>query len=133
MTQYGKAAIKAAELVRDGDMSPQEAWKKAICIYTKSKSSQKKVCPRNTFLGLCEAGMIIGVDPGEYGAGKKCKNFAIEAVGILREEPTLSANKTKLWEKVMEKIHGDTSKSQNGQMDVVTALWPDWIRNDGNR
>lgn len=136
MCQYGKAAIKAAELVRDGDMSPRDAWQEAICIFTKSESSQDKPCPRNAFLGLCEEGMIKGVDPGEYGAGKKNKAYATKAVEILRKEPTLSVNKTKLWKRVkivMTESGEETSKCQEGRMDVVTALWPKWIRNGGNR
>ena len=134
MTQYGKAAIKAAELRRDDvDMSPQNAWKEAVSIFTDSTSSQKKVCPRNTFLGLCEAGMIIGVDPGEYCAGERCKAFAIRSVEILRDDRTLSDNKKELWKKVMKELGEDTSKSENDRMDVVISLWPDWIRNGGNR
>ena len=123
MCQNGKAAIKAVKLVRDNGETPQDAWQKAICIFTKSKSSRDKSCPRNAFLGLCEEGMIKGVDPSEYGAGKKCKKFAIKAVEILREEPTLSLNMTKLWKKVMENLGEDTSKSQASRMGVVTALW----------
>ncbi len=132
MCQYGKAAVKAVEFRNDGERL-QSAWEKAISEYTTSELSRDKGCPRNAFLGLCEEGMIKGVDPGDYGAGEKSKGFAIRAVQILREEPTLSLNMTKLWKKVMENLGEDTSKSQASRMGVVTALWPKWIKNGGNR
>ncbi len=123
MGQNGKAAIKAVKLVVDEDMSPQDAWEKAICEYTTSELSRDKGCPRNAFLGLCEEGMIIGVDSGKYDAGKKNKAYATEAVRILQRDKSQINNKTKLWKKVMKKLGEETSKSQNGQMDVVISLW----------
>ncbi len=123
MGQYGKAAIKAAGLVAGQKTTPQDAWKKAIRKSTASESSQKKPCPRSVFLGLCEGGMIDGVDSGEYDAGEKNKAYAIEAVRILQKDKSQIKNKTKLWKKVMKELGEETSKSQNNQMDVVTSLW----------
>jgi len=121
MGQYGKAALEAVRLVVDENMTPKDAWETAICKYTDSESSQKKSCPQNAFLGLCAEGMIRGIPSVSYNAGPKNKEYAIEAVRILRKDPTLSANKTVLWKRVMNKCH--KSISHDGQMDVVTSLW----------
>ena len=119
MGQNGKAALEAVKSVVYRNMTPKDAWETAICKYTDSESSQKKTCPLNAFLGLCEEGMIRGISgtlPGFYKAGKKNKAYAVRAVEILREEPTLSVNKKVLWKRVTRITH-------NGQMDVVTSLW----------
>lgn len=123
MCQYGKAAIIAVGLVKDNGETPQGAWKKAIRECTDSDSSQDEKCPRYAFLGLCEEGMIVGIDSGEYGAGKKNKAYATKAVELLRRKPFLSVNEKELWKRVMRDLGEKTTKSYNSQMHVVTALW----------
>ena len=63
MNKYGRAAVDAVVIIKDGHLSdPIAAWEKAMqTIFSKGTASQKKRCPRNTFLGLCEDGMINGV------------------------------------------------------------------------
>ena len=46
----------------------------------------------------------------------KNKQYAIDAVQILRKQPELSSYPRQLWDKV-------GTVSPNGQIDVVTALW----------
>lgn len=118
--QYGKVAVEAVKLVllvlEEGIESPIDAWEKAASKIIKSQSSQKKSCPKNAFLGLCEKGMIRGIKGGSYNAGQKNKKYAIKAVKILRKQPELSEDKKALWAEVSDKSHED-------QMDVVISLW----------
>lgn len=132
MGRYGKAAIEAAGLLKSGRIAELGgAWEKAICqVSNKGTSSHRKGCPRNAFLGLCEAGKIKGVRPGNYTKSKKNKKYAVKAVEILQKNSALCSNKSKLWRKVMEKIGEKISKSHNGQMDVVVSLWKDWINSN---
>jgi len=94
--KYGIVAIEAANLAANGKMNPKDAWEKACDVVwpdkTKNKSCREKPCPKNTFLGLCEDGMIKDIDKGEYyraKADKLNKKYAIKAVKILRENPEL--------------------------------------------
>lgn len=121
MNKYGQAAIESVKLVHAQQASnPTEAWDVATSqIFGKGTSSQEKSCPRNTFLGLCDDGLIKGVQPGKYTNSKKNKQYAIDAVKILREQPDLVSDPSGLWKIVMQ---GD-EKVSNHQMDVVTALW----------
>lgn len=80
-----------------------------------------KGCPRAAFLGLCEAGAVVGIKPGKYGAPRNGKNarYALNALGILQASPIACYDKQKLWAKATapEKLR------ENQQMDVVIALW----------
>ena len=55
--KYGKTAINAVEYYKIFNC-PIEAWEKAAKQTFESKSSQEKSCPKSTFLGLCEEGLI---------------------------------------------------------------------------
>ena len=121
MNKYGQAAVEAVKLIHNQEVSsPVEAWEMTTSqIFSRGTSSQKKGCPRNAFLGLCEDGLVKGVQPGKYTTSKKNKQYAIDAVEILREQPGLVGDPASLWKIVMR---GD-SKIANYQMEIVTALW----------
>ena len=120
---YGLAAIKAA---KEGE-NAIEVWEKAVKELFKSKDSQDKPCPRNAFLGLCEAGCVKGIEVGLYFKRAKPnfnKQYAINAVKTLKEYPNLS--RKELWIKV--KVNLDLgNKTHNSQMDVVLALWDEGL------
>lgn len=121
MSAYGKAALRAAELLRRGafDM-PQDAWRAAISEqYSHSASAQAKGCPRSAFLGLCSSGAISGVPAGDYTRSKKNKYYALRAVEILQAPPLLANNHADLWAEVIGAAH----KTPNHQMEIVTSLW----------
>ena len=63
MGKYGEAAIRSIELITESSHdSPVSAWNQATSeIFGKGSSSQKKGCPRNAFIGLCESGLVKGV------------------------------------------------------------------------
>jgi hypothetical protein len=121
MSKYGDAAIKATRFLLTGQSnSPPEAWSSAVRgIFPESISSQQKGCPKTTYLGLCEEGLIKGVPPGKYTRSSKNKCYAIDAVKLLKQEPTLADDQEMLWSKV---VKGER-KNPNNQMDVVILLW----------
>ena len=121
MGKYGEAAVKAVKLLGSGKVeSPREAWEKVtIEIFGGKTSGQRKGCPRDAFLGLCEEGLVKGIPAANYTKSKKNKGYAIKAVQILKEKPELAYDQNELWIKVLEKA----DKVHNQQMDVVTALW----------
>ena len=125
MSQYGSVAIKAIQMYTDGFVkTPQDAWMKAAGeIIGEGTYGQEKGCPKNAFLGLCEEGIVKGIPGGRYTRSKKNKEYALNAIRILKRSPGLVENKSALWNRVMAGVE----KSHNGQMDVVTALWDEGL------
>ncbi|MGH9431517.1 MAG: DUF6979 family protein [Terriglobia bacterium] len=119
MGQYGNAAIRATELVSENPaLSTQDAWDAAIKECSDCIESQKKVCPRKAYLGLCEAGVVRGIQSGGF-AGKSANGeYAVRAYELLLSDPSLVKNKGLLWRSV-----NANAKHENGQMDVVISLW----------
>jgi hypothetical protein len=119
--KYGEAAIAAVQLVATGQAKhPPDAWDAAVKrFFPGSPSSQNKGCPRGAFLGLCESGVVKGVVSGSYTRSKLNKQYALDAVGLLRNSPHLVGDPETLWQRVI----GPVTKVENSQMDVVLALW----------
>lgn len=119
--KFGLVALKAVELgICGGNLV--EAWNAAtVEIFPESLSSQRKGCPRSTFLGLAEAGLIIGIAPGNYTKSQLNKRYALNSYAVLRNNGEYAANPKALWLVVME-LEG-VVKAYNHQMDVVVALW----------
>ena len=126
MGSYGKVAVRAAALIRDGKFrSPAEAWASAAReLLPHSESSQDKSCPRGAFLGLCDEGLVAGVPAGSYTRSPANKSYAVRAAGLLRTSPELAAQgPTLLWDRVVP----GGAKRHNGQMDVVLGLHADGL------
>jgi len=121
MNDYGKAAIEAVKLYTNKEStSPWDARSEATArIFGPGTSSQKKGCPRDTFLGLCQTGQIKGIPSGSYTRSKKNKQYSLDAVAILKRNPALATNPIALWKQVLQ---GD-SKVHNHQMNLVISLW----------
>ncbi len=120
MSEYGVAAVKAVELYIRGGTLPRQAWERVtIDIFGEGTSSQTKGCPRDAFLGLCEEGMIKDIPAGTYTHSQKNRKYAVDAVMILMQVPSLASHPAALWNKVI----GDQEKAHNQQMSVVIALW----------
>lgn len=121
MGKYGKSAIIATKLLKAGkESNPVTAWECAVAeVFPESESSRKKGCPKSTFLGLCEEGLVAGVGSGEYTNSKKNKGYAKKSLRLLIAKPDLATNTKKLWELVLE----GEKKQHNQQMDVVISLW----------
>ncbi len=120
MNKYGQSALRAVELIRNKHIAePRQAWEKAtVEIFGDGSPSQQKSCPRGTFLGLCEEGMVKGFPAGDYCTSLKNKTYAVTAVKLLKQNDECLNNKNDLWRKAV----GDY-KAHNNQMDVVIALW----------
>ena len=108
MGQFGKAAVKAVEIIEnDKTKTPQEAWLAGISHFSTSAEVIKKGCPKNTFLSLCETGVVKGVPEGSYTRANENKNYALKAISLLRSNSNLNG----------------LEKKKDGQTDVITSLW----------
>jgi hypothetical protein len=117
MSIYGECAIRATKkLTANTCKNPMDAWNLAISELTDSRSVRDKSCPRNAFLGLCEAGLIRGVERGRSTKTTKNKEYALNALQVLRQNPR-PFKPLELWQNIGNRI------AHNGQMDVVLALW----------
>jgi hypothetical protein len=121
MRSYGEVTIRAIHLFTIGLVgSPKEAWSRAAGeIFGAGTSSARKGCPQNAFLGLCEEGLVKGIPGGQYTRSLKNKQYALDAIAVLRRNPELATDPDALWNSVM----GNERKTHNCQMDVVVALW----------
>ena len=119
--KYPEIALCAVDqLQKNADIKPSEAWNKAAYIfYPKSEAARKKSCPRSSFLGLCEKGLVCGVRPGSYleKGREENKKDAIKGLELLRQNCSLSKiSERELWKKISQKTY-------NHQMHVVFALF----------
>ncbi len=106
---------------RKNKLSPKDAWCKITDEFFKEKKTMKqKGCPKDTFLGLCEEGLIKGIPKGEYTRSKENKKYGLIGLQILKSYPNID-NAHELWNKVMKKL--EKNINHNNQMDVVLALW----------
>ncbi|MGH8427419.1 MAG: DUF6979 family protein [Bryobacteraceae bacterium] len=121
MPKYGEAAVAAAQMVSRGRVKhAPDAWEAAVKqIFPDRLASQRKGCPRGTFLGLCESGLVKGVPGGSYTRARLNKQYAVDAVQLLRERPALANDPDQIWHLVI----GRGTKVENSQMDVVVTLW----------
>ncbi len=104
MELYGKA------------LTPAERWQDAVKkLYPTAIAARKKKAPREAFLGLCEAGLVKGIVAGSYGAPGRNKDYAVEAVRLLKAGTHQTVSQ--LWTAVSDGVE------HVSQMDVVLALW----------
>lgn len=115
---YGDSAILATKLFSDKNSAdPCEAWIKATNLVITHQSTRDKGCPKSTFLALCEKGWVRGIPKGSYTKSTKNKEYAIAAVKLLQNNPSIY-NCADLWKQIVK-----GTKVHNGQMDVVLTLW----------
>ncbi len=90
-------------------------------VYPTTPIGQKKSAPRNAFVGLCEAGLVKGIEPGVAEPGNagalRNKAYAVRAVELLRAGTHTTV--TQLWSAISDEEAGEHAN----QMDVVLALW----------
>lgn len=123
MGRYGYSALAAVKLIESGKIkSPDTAWSIVTKkVFGKGTASQMKGCPRNTFLGLCEEGLVKGISAGLYTQSKKNKKYSVTAVRLLKEDPELAKSTKFLWKAVKKELN--ITIQHNDQMDVVITLW----------
>ena len=116
--KYGKAAVRAVEIFKQGNYEITQSWDQAMLEqFPDKQASRKKVCPKTAFLGFCEEGLVIGVPKGSYTKGVLNKAYAIRAVNIVRHSAQ-DYSVAELWSLVMQ----GEDKVHNSQMDVVLGL-----------
>ncbi len=121
--RYGEAALLAVRMPTFGKMpSPAERWREAVQqMYPTTPIGQKKSGPRNAFVGLCEAGLVKGVDGGvpdpATSTAARNKAYAVQAIELLRAGTHTTVSQ--LWAAVSDEEGGEHAS----QMDVVLALW----------
>jgi uncharacterized protein DUF6979 len=121
MTKYGEAAVMAARAADQSGIAPARAWTDAVSVlYANSEWGRKKSCPKHAFLGLCEAGVIRGVPPGQYAAHRSGSNkeFTMRALEAVRQDPALLLQKSRLWEIATD----GSGVGENGQLGVLESL-----------
>jgi len=126
MGKYGQAAVDAVVLLKNGKTTdPEDAWQKVtIVIFGRGTSSQIKSCPKDAFLGLCDAGLIKGVSPQGNTTSVDNKAYAVTGAQLLQTNPGLSSlGATHLWSRVMRQLTKPITKIHNQQMDVVKTLF----------
>lgn len=116
--RYGEAAILAARQGSSG-INPIARWESALeKLYPTSPVARKKNGPRGAFLGLCEEGLVKDIPAGDYSSSKVDKACAVRAVALLTAAEQ-HWSKSALWHEVTN----GAEKQENGQIDVVLALW----------
>jgi hypothetical protein len=127
MGKYGDAAVRAAELLRSDRGSAEAAWREvADELFADAPAARRKTCPREAFLGLCQAGLLAGVSASRCAISESGRNrlYATMAVRLLRADPSLArGSRVELWRRVVKEVGADPNKVPNSQMDVVLALW----------
>jgi len=126
MGNYGMAAVKATQLFTAGQaQSPPDAWKKStVALFGKGTSSQRKSCPRDAYLGLCESGLVKGIPPGKYTDSLDNKAYAVAAAQLLVANNSLNTlDNMALWKRVLGHLNTPITKAHNQQMDVVKTLF----------
>jgi hypothetical protein len=119
ISKYGNAAVNAVEyMIKQGEKTPRAAWNRAAKELFVSESSQKKGCPRATFLGLCQKGLVKSIPEEDYTTSVKNAEYGEKAVKLLKDNSELATDKMVLWKKIT-----NGAVKHNSQMDVVIALW----------
>lgn len=118
MAKYKVTALDAVQRIRAG-VDPRSAWAlSAAEAYPDRPSARDKACPRSTFLGLIDAGAVRGIPASPDASRSINARYALEAVDAFRSEPGLVEHTSRLWERT-----SGAPKKQNGQLEVVLALW----------
>jgi hypothetical protein len=64
----------------------------------------RKGSPKGTFLGLCEEGLVKGIDKGAYTKSIKNKTYGLATVKILAKNPSLANSPKRLWDALLEVV-----------------------------
>lgn len=118
MAKYNEIALDAVRHIKAG-ADPRDAWaQSAADVYPNLPSARDKGCPRSTFLGLIDAGVLVGIPAAPEPSKSINARYGLEAIVALQIEPGLAKHPSQLWERT-----SGAPKQQNGQLEVVLALW----------
>jgi hypothetical protein len=81
MTDFGNVAVNVVKSwAEDKSVDPHKVWRKECLKAGLSVSLAEKGCPKSTFLGLCEEGLIKGIDKGSYTRSIINKSYGLAAI-----------------------------------------------------
>ncbi|UJR61902.1 DUF6979 family protein [Dickeya zeae] len=120
---YGETAVAVASAYDSSNKpDPRECWEYSITLFTDSRDSQKKPCPKSAFLGLCQDGYVKGIPKGDYlPPDSPNKRYAVVAAQWVLKDPGRKYSKAELW-RIATKDCPDAAENENRQIDVVLAL-----------
>ena len=122
MNKYAMVAKNTVEYIHQFGGRPDKVWKEqADSIFGVGSMGAVKGCPKCTFLGLCEEGLVKGIESGRYllKGDNKNKEYGIVAVNLINRKPEYANNPTSLWNAVQNGVY----KSHNAQMNIVCELY----------
>jgi hypothetical protein len=120
--QFASAAMLAYQFIIENNLSAADAWNKAAEMEIQSMGTRIKGCPKETFIGLCESGILKKIPKKKISASRNYE-FALYAIKEWQKDQLIS--NSKMWEKVSN--HFGFAKNHNRQLDVVEGLW-DFIK-----
>ena len=125
MTIWANAAVYAVNIIKDQNLSPEEAWFKAISTYTKSYETRIKQCPKHVLVDLYYHNKLKLDRPIHHVRQDLTINgrYALKAIELLIKDRSLANNKNELWTRTMLELKEHPNKTKNGQMDIVIALY----------
>jgi hypothetical protein len=119
MNKYAQVALKTVELVKTRGLDPISSWQLVSSeVFINSRTGAKKGCPKSAFLGLCEEGLVKGIEKGNYTKSIKNKEYALQALELIKKDSDLANNPRRLWNMIMIE-----NKQHNSQMDIVCELY----------
>ncbi len=122
--KFGKIAVVAAELLKSNNSfknNPIKAWDEANVLVSsfENKKCYNKDCPKNTFIAICNEGLLKNVPSGNYGNPRDNREYALLAVKILSGSNITEPKK--LWVRILKELA--KTKTENGQADLILSLW----------
>ena len=115
--QYAIVAKEAYKLIVDNNMPFEAAFGLSTERNINKIESRKKLCPKHTFLGLCQSGDLKGI---KMTLKSENINYQYARLAIsdwkINEELTIG----EMWSKVY--LHFKRAKNHQGQLDVVKGL-----------
>ena len=123
---YGPCAVNVVSIILTDSNNLSESkitdiWFKEIQKLTSSKDSIKKGCPRNTLIGLILNNQTEIKIEGNFTF--QSKNYEYVRFILSNHRQLLQeGNKIQLWSLIQGKF-GIPPKNQNGQLDVLLALY----------
>ncbi|MEP6713682.1 MAG: hypothetical protein ABJA37_14745 [Ferruginibacter sp.] len=120
-TQYFLVAEAAYENIVNRKMDFDAAWYASAKEHIDSEQSRKKVCPRSTFIGLCESGDLKDIKEIKQ---SDSINYLYAKFAIAEWKKDQTITKSEMWNRVLNKF--GKAKNHQGQLDVVMGVKKYW-------
>lgn len=122
MTKYAQIAINVINKIKnDNKLNPAIEWEKECnLMFGKGTSSASKSCPQETFLGLCDEGLIYGIPQGKYTSeiSELNKRYALKGYEYIKNNTDKQLTQKAIWKAI-----GNEELAHNGQMSILIELY----------